>query len=148
MNMLPGSCQAVITGVLGFPGQPCPASKRAAGLTQLHFSNFSAVRFRVISRIKWYYRTLRGVRRWGSVAWYDQLLCLSHSGLAPSGGMKPAWRYGCTVFKFAVTTRWLNHMCSHFFQRHNTIEMSPSTCQRVNALRRRCKMGNQGGWWL
>ena len=62
---------------------------------------------------KWYHRFLWGVRRWGPVAWYDHRLCLSHSGLAPSGGPKPAWRYGCTVF--ALTTRWLSHMRSHFF---------------------------------
>ena len=48
---------------------------------------------------------------WGPVAWYDHRLCLSHSGLAPFGGLKPAWRYRSEVF--TSTTRWLSHMRSH-----------------------------------
>ena len=38
-------------------------------------------------------------------------LWLSHHGLAPSGGPRPAWWYGCMFF--ALTTQWLSHMHSH-----------------------------------
>ena len=38
---------------------------------------------------------------------------MSHSGLAPSGHLKAARRQKCEVF--ALTTRWLSHMRTHFF---------------------------------